>query len=307
MDPRSKRIAVTGASGMVGTALVRALLADGHRVTRLVRDRRRAASGEGDIFWDPQGEEIDAPALEGLDAVVHLAGENLASGRWTAERKQRILRSRTTGTSLLARTLAELEHKPPVLVSASGINYYGDRGGELLDETAGSGEGFLADVCREWEAATAPAAQAGIRVVCLRFGVILSPRGGALAKMLPAFKLGLGGKIGTGDQYMSWIALDDAVAAIRHAIAADRLTGPVNAVAPHAVTNAEFTHALGRALHRPTVFRIPGAALKVGYGSQLVEETLLGGQNAVPVRLKDTGFQWAYPEIDRALHHALTG
>lgn len=298
-----KRIAITGASGLVGSSLARFLTTGGHRVARVVR--RRGAVGEGDVYWSPAEGEIDAAALEGVDAVVHLAGENLAAGRWTDERRRRILESRVQGTRLLAEALAKLERKPSVLVSMSAVGYYGDTGEEPVDETAPSGEGFLAEVCREWEAAAQPARDAGIRVVHPRMGVVLSPEGGALAKMLPVFKLGLGGKLGKGDQFMSWIALDDALGALHHAVFEETLEGPANAVAPESVTNHEFTKTLGKVLGRPAVFTVPGAALKLGLGQGLAEEALLWGQRAVPARLTNTGFEWRYPRLEGALRHLL--
>ena len=248
-------VLVSGSSGLVGSALVAALNADGHRVKRLVRAAVRDA--EDEVGWDPAGGVLDPAGLEGLDAVVHLAGENIASGRWTTAKKARIRDSRVKGTELLCQTLARLDRPPKTLVSTSAVGYYGDRGDEVLTEDSPPGHGFLAEVCEAWEAATEPAAAKGIRVVRLRIGVVLSPRGGALAKMLPAFKMGLGGRIGNGRQYMSWITLDDLVGVIRFALTNNELSGPVNAVSPNPVTNLEFTKTLGRVLHRPTVLPLP--------------------------------------------------
>ncbi|NOX57047.1 MAG: TIGR01777 family protein, partial [Planctomycetes bacterium] len=242
------RILVTGSTGLVGSALVRSLQQDGHAVTRLVR--REPAGAESSVFWNPETGQIDREGLEGADAVVHLAGENIAARRWTRKQKARIRDSRVIGTRLLAESLAELSSPPAVLVAASGMGFYGDRGEEEVDETSPPGRGFLAELCQQWEGAADPARNAGIRVVHLRIGMVLSEKGGALAKMLPAFRLGLGGVIGSGRQYWSWIALDDLVRIIRHAIENDGLSGPVNAVSPRPVTNRQFTQTLGRILRR---------------------------------------------------------
>ncbi|MFW5926241.1 MAG: TIGR01777 family oxidoreductase [Myxococcota bacterium] len=296
-------VCVTGSTGMVGRRLCRLLAADGHRVVRYVRDR--SWSGDDAAYWSPARGEIHPGPLEGALAVVHLAGENLAAGRWTEDRKRRILDSRVEGTRLLSETLARLEQKPSVLVSASGVTYYGDRGDEPVDETASSGHGFLARVCRHWEAETVAAARAGVRVVNLRIGPVLSPEGGMLGRMLPFFKAGLGGRVGRGDQYVSWIAVDDVVRAVRHAVTESRLEGPVNAVAPNPVTNAEFTKTLGRVLRRPTIFPVPAAALELAFGKELSREALLTGQRVVPRRLADTEFEWEHPELEPALRHLL--
>lgn len=295
------RVAITGATGMIGTALSRSLHADGHAVVRLVRSR--PAAGGGDVYWSPATGEIDAEGLEGVDAVVHLAGENVGQP-WTRERRRRILESRVQGTGLVARTLAGLSRKPRVLVSASGTGYYGDRGDEVLDESASSGEGFLAEVCRAWEAAADPARAAGIRVAHPRMGVVLSEDGGALPKMLPPFRLGVGGKIGSGKQWMSWVTLNDTVQGIRFALRRDDLSGPFNLTSPNPVTNAEFTRALGRALGRPTIFTVPGFALKLAMG-QMAEEALLFSQRAVPRKLREAGFAFRFPEIEGALRAVL--
>ncbi|MBI3328961.1 MAG: TIGR01777 family protein, partial [Nitrospinae bacterium] len=239
-------VVVTGSSGLIGSALVSFLVSGGHRVTRLVRSRARP--GDAEVQWDPAAGTLETAGLEGLDAVVHLAGENIAAGRWTAERKARIRDSRVKGTQFLCDTLTRLAQPPKALVCASAIGYYADRGEEILREESPPGLGFLAEVCRAWEAAAAPAAQKGVRVVHLRIGVVLSPAGGALAKMLTPFKMGLGGRVGSGRQYMSWIALDDLVGVIHHALTTDTLQGPVNAVAPRPVTNLEFTTTVGGVL-----------------------------------------------------------
>ena len=295
-------ILVTGSSGLVGSALVPSLGNDGHAVTRLVRSA--PAPGESAVTWDPDRGQLSTAALEGIDAVVHLAGENIAAGRWTAARKARIRDSRVKGTGLLSETLARLERPPRVLVSASAIGYYGSRGDEVLTEKSHLGTGFLAEVCRDWEEATAPAARRGIRVAILRFGVIFSAHGGALPKMLTPFRLGLGGRIGDGRQYMSWVALDDTIGAIHHALATETLAGPVNVVAPQPVTNAEFTKTLGRVLGRPTVFPMPAFAARLAFG-EMADELLLASQRVKPARLLDTHYQFRFPELEGALRHLL--
>jgi uncharacterized protein (TIGR01777 family) len=250
------KVIVTGSNGLLGTALVDSLLAEGHAVTALTRDasRQRQADGVTGARWNPSEGTIEAAALEGHDAAVHLAGEPIAEGRWTDEKKRRIRESRAQGTRLIAETLADLERKPGVLVSASATGFYGDRGDEVLTEESASGEDFLSEVCREWEKATLAASRAGVRVVNLRFGIVITGKGGALQKMLTPFKLGVGGRIGGGGQYWSWLDVDDAVGVIKHAIGNAEVRGPVNAVSPNPVTNAEFTSALGDALGRPTIF-----------------------------------------------------
>lgn len=295
-------VLVTGASGLVGAALVPFLTTGGHRVTRLVRSAPRP--GQAEIAWQPETGTIAASALAGVEAVVHLAGENIATGRWTAEKKARIRASRVEGTRLLCQALAQLEHPPHVLVSASAIGYYGNRGVEVLHEDSAPGSGFLAEVCQAWEAATAPAVQRGIRVVQLRFGMVLSPAGGALAQMLLPCKLGAGGVIGSGQQSMSWIALDDALGAILHAIMTPSVQGPVNAVAPQALTNREFTTGLGRVLRRPTVLPLPAAAARLAFG-EIAEALLLASARVEPRRLVDTGYVFGYPDLDSALWHLL--
>ena len=294
-------ILVTGASGLIGTSLVASLTSNGHEVTRLVR--RQPKSGEKAARWDPMAGTIEASAIEGVDAVVHLAGENIAE-RWTAAKKARIRDSRVKGTQLLCETLARLSSLPKVLVSASAIGYYGDRGEAILTEESPPGRGFLAEVCRAWEAATEPARQHGMRVVQLRFGVVLSPAGGALAKILPPFRIGLGGVLGSGRQYMSWIALDDAVGAIQHAIVTDALQGPTNAVAPQAVTNQEFTKTLGKVLGRPTVFPLPAFAARLMFG-EMADELLLASTRIQPAKLPASGYRFRYPELADALRHLL--
>ncbi|HJU57022.1 MAG TPA: TIGR01777 family oxidoreductase [Pyrinomonadaceae bacterium] len=295
------KILVTGASGLVGHRLVPSLESKGHEVLRLVRN---APADSREVRWDPAKGTIDAAALEGVDAAVHLAGENLAEGRWTEEKKRRIRESRVKGTRLISETLAGLARKPEVLVSASAVGFYGNRGREVLTEQSATGDDFLADVCREWEEATAAAEHAGVRVVRLRFGVILSGEGGALKKMLFPFRMGVGGRLGSGEQYMSWVTLDDAVGAIEHALENRTLRGPVNVVAPQPVTNREFTKAMGSALSRPTIFPVPAFALRLLFG-EMADATLLSSQRAEPARLKESGFVFKHPEIKSALKHVL--
>ncbi|HEX8672945.1 MAG TPA: TIGR01777 family oxidoreductase [Longimicrobium sp.] len=296
------RVAVTGSSGLIGAALVERLRRDGHQVVRLVRRPPRAAD---EVRWDPESHSVDAAALDGLDAVVHLAGENVA-GRWTDEKKRAIRRSRIDSTRLLADALARRAHPPRVLVCASAVGFYGNRrGDEVLHEGSRTGSDFLAGVVREWEEASGPATRAAIRVVNLRLGVVLSARGGALAKMLLPFRLGAGGRIGSGRQWMSWISLEDAVEVTVRAITDDTLHGPVNAVAG-AATNADFTRALGRALHRPAIIPVPPLALKLVYGSEMVDGTLLASQRAEPRRLLEAGHRFHHPELSDAIRAALT-
>jgi uncharacterized protein len=300
------KVIVTGSTGLVGSALVRSLLADGDGVTRLVRGGAQTFSAPGTkaVRWEPESGEVDANELEAHDAAVHLAGESIADGRWTDEKKRRIVESRVKGTRLIAETLAGLNEKPKVLVSASAIGFYGNRGDEVLREESASGEDFLSEVCREWEKATLAASQAGIRVVHVRIGVVLSAKGGALAKMFTPFKLGMGGKVGDGRQYMSWITLDDTVAVIRRAITDESLRGPVNAVAPNPVTNEEFTKALGHVLGRPTFLSMPAFAARLAFG-EMADALLLSSARVEPARLNEAGFKFSHPKIDEALRHVL--
>jgi uncharacterized protein (TIGR01777 family) len=297
------KILVSGASGLLGSDLVAVLRAAGHEVSRLVRDNARA--GRGDVFWNPMAGEIDSTALQGCDAVVNLAGESIAAGRWTKQKKARIRESRVAGTRTIARALAQVKGRPKTLINASAVGFYGNRGDELLDETSPPGrDDFLAEVCQAWEAATEPAAQAGLRVVTQRFGVILSGHGGALKKMLLPFRLGLGGKIGSGRQWMSWVALDDAVAATLHCLQTESLRGPVNVVAPQAVTNLEYTKTLGRVLSRPTIFPMPALVAHAAFG-QMADALLLAGQRVQPARLSGSGYAFRYPNLEQALRHVL--
>ncbi|MCS6806493.1 MAG: TIGR01777 family oxidoreductase [Blastocatellia bacterium] len=293
-------IMVTGASGLIGAALVPFLTGGGHQVTRAVRSQPKT----DEVHWNPDVGVIESAKLEDLDAVVHLAGENIADGRWTPEKKARIRDSRVNGTRLVSQTLAALERKPRVLVCASAIGFYGDRGADVLTEASPAGSGFLADVCKEWEAATEPAAQAGIRVVNARIGIVFTPRGGALQKMLLPFKLGLGGVIGHGRQYWSWISIDDVIGAIHHLITNEQLSGPVNLVAPRAVTNAEFTKTLGRVLSRPTIFPMPAFAAQLAFG-EMADALLLASARVEPARLLESGYQFRHPDLEGALRHLL--
>jgi uncharacterized protein len=307
------RVLVSGSSGLIGSALTSALESAGHSVVRLVR--RPAAASE--IQWDvgapllaenPHPSKTTKPgppggSFDGFDAVVHLAGESIA-GRWTAAKKARIRDSRVQGTSALSSALAKTTRPPKVLVCASAIGIYGDRGDEVLREQSAGRSDFLAQVAQQWEAATEPAARAGIRVVSLRFGVVLSTRGGALAQMLPPFRIGAGGRIGSGKQWMSWIALDDVVGVIQHALATDSLHGPVNTVAPDPITNAEFTRALGKALHRPTIFPLPAFMVRLVFG-EMGEALLLSSQRVDCGKLLASGYRFRYPELKPALEQLL--
>ncbi len=289
------KIAVTGSTGLVGSALIPLLESAGHEVVRL----RRPAQ------WDPEKGAADPSAFGGVDAVVHLAGENIAGGRWTAARKERILNSRVKGTKLIAETLGNLPKPPQVLVSASAIGYYGDRGSELLREQSPPGTGFLPDVCRQWEAATDAATRKGIRVVHLRTGIVLSGKGGALGKMLLPFKLGVGGKIGSGEQYWSWISIDDHCAAILHCIQASSLHGPVNSVSPSPVTNLEFTKALGRVLGRPVIFPLPAFAARLVLG-EMSDPLLLASARIEPSKLMASRFIFRHKDPEPALRYVLS-
>jgi uncharacterized protein len=294
-------IVVSGSSGLVGTAAVPFLERQGHRVVRLVRTKN---AGEKTVFWNPPGQGPDPAALEGVDAVVHLAGETIAA-RWTDKKKQAIRESRVEATRLLEESLSKMNHPPKVLISASAIGYYGNHDAEVLRETDPPGSDFLADVCRGWEAAAETASQKGIRVVRLRFGIILSTRGGALGKMLFPFRLGLGGRVADGRQYMSWVTLEDILHIIQFVLTQDALRGPVNAVAPTPVTNEEFTRALGRALRRPTPFPMPAFAARLAFG-EMADALLIGGLRVQPAELLQNGYVFRYPDLERALRDLLT-
>ena len=298
-------VVVTGSSGFIGTALVEALARAGHRPIRLLRRSTDQRPGDGDaIQWDPEAGTIDRGGLEGVHAVVHLAGEGIATHRWTDEQKRRILESRTKGTSLLSSTLATLQRPPRALVSASGVNYYGDRGDEIITEATPAGTGFLTDVTLAWEAATTPARQGGIRVAIARSGLVLSPRGSALKRMLPLFKVGLGGRFGRGHQWWSWISLDDEIGALIWLLDHD-VSGPVNLTGPEPVTNAELTKALGRVLHRPTVVAVPAFGPKLLLGRELATELLFTSARVVPRKLLDSGYEFRHETIDDALRGVL--
>jgi uncharacterized protein len=301
-DEAPRHLVITGGSGLIGQALTRRFEVDGHRVSRVVRSPVR----QGDIPWDPVSGQLDPAALEGAHAVVHLAGENLGT-RWTKAIKNRIRQSRVQGTRLLSTTLAGLQRPPSVLVSASAIGIYGDQVNRVLDETSPPGDparDFLVSVCLEWEAATEAARAAGIRVVPARFGVVLSDRGGALGKQLLPFRLGLGGRLGSGSQWVSWICIDDTVGAIRHIIANPALDGPVNVTAPTPVINREFTETLGKVLGRPTVIRVPAAALRLAFG-EMAEHTLLSSARVLPTRLVQSGYRFEYPNLEGTFRHVL--
>jgi uncharacterized protein (TIGR01777 family) len=295
------RVLISGSSGLVGSALIPSLVQGGHTVVRLARS---GTGGTDRILWNPAAKEIAPASIKGFDAVVHLAGENIAGARWTEERKRKIRDSRTPPTRLLSGALARLEQPPRVLICASAIGYYGNRGSEILNEQSKAGTGFLAEVCREWEDATSPAVEKGIRVVHLRIGLVLSPKGGALAKMLPPFQLGLGGPLGDGSQFMSWIAIDDLVGAIQHLLTAETLNGPVLAVSPNPVTNREFTKTLGHVLSRPAFIPVPAFALRLAFG-EMADALLLASTRARPERLLESGYQFLFPELEAALRHVL--
>jgi len=290
-------VGITGATGLIGTQLTHLLTTGGHVVRRVTRSPE---AGSSDVGWNPSRGEIDAEALEGVDAVVHLAGESIAGVRWTDAKKKAIHRSREAGTLLLSRTLAGSRKRPAVLVSASGVDYYGERGDEALTEDAGPGQGFLSEVCMAWEEATRPARSAGIRTVLLRTGVVLSAGGGMLGTVLLPFKLGVGGRLGSGRQYVSWVDLDDHLGIILHALANTRVEGPLNSTAPNPVPNAAFTDVLGRVLGRPTLLPVPGFAIRTLLG-EMGEELLLQGQRVVPEKARRTGYAFLRPEIEDAL------
>ena len=290
------KILVTGASGFIGTALVRHLAANGHEPLPLGRSRSTANA----VVWNPETGEIEVEKLAGIDAVIHLAGENIASGRWTAAKKQRLINSRLKGTHLIAETISKMARPPSVLVSASAVGYYGDRGNEILREESAPGRGFLADLCVQWEAATEPATRKGIRVVHPRLGIVLARHGGVLGKMLLPFKLGVGGKVGSGNQYMSWITLEDLCSILLYCAQTSNLHGPVNAVTPNPVTNLEFTKALGNALSRPTIFPLPAFVARTALG-EMADELLLYSARVEPLKLNNLRFGFRHSELGAAL------
>ncbi|WP_405556228.1 TIGR01777 family oxidoreductase [Streptomyces sp. NBC_01171] len=295
----SSRIAVTGASGLIGSALVRSLTDDGHQVVRLVR---REPQGPDEVRWDPEEQYVDAAGLAGVDAVVNLAGAGIGDKRWTPEYKRVIRDSRVLGTTTLAEAAASLPEPPRVFVNGSAIGFYGETGDRITDEDAPPGEGFLPSVCEEWEEAAAPVREAGVRTAFVRSGLVVASGGGAWAKMFPLFKAGLGGRLGNGKQYWSYIALHDEVAAIRHILDREDLSGPFNLTAPHPLTNQEITEAMGRVLHRPTPFPVPAVVLKKMLGE--MAEDVLGSQRVVPKRLLESGFQFAFPGIEDTIRAA---
>ena len=293
------RILVSGVSGPIGTALLPTLKSNGARISRLVRKSGKyLSSDEQQIPWDPE-QPISPESVSGFDAVIHLAGESIV-GRWTDAKKREIRESRVKGTTYLAQALARSKHKPQVFVSSSAIGYYGDRSDEVLNEQSAPGVGFLAEVCREWETAAQPAADAGIRTVSMRTGIVLTPKGGALGKMLLPFKMGMGGRIGDGRQWMSWIDVRDMVGAIHHVLKNDLLHGPVNMVAPKPVTNAEFTQTLAKVLSRPAVFPVPALVVKLAFG-EMGETALLGSQRVEPAQLVGSGYPFQFNELRASL------
>jgi len=296
------KILVTGSTGLVGSAVVPFLTTGGHQVVRLMRGTSTTTADQ--ISWNPTQGTIEANKLEGIDAVVHLGGDNIAHGRWTDSKKQLIRDSRVQSTHLLAKTLASLSKPPRVLLSASAIGFYGDRGDEVMTEASSPGSSFLCNVCREWEEATAPAREAGIRVINLRIGVVLTPKGAALKKMLTPFKLGLGGVVGSGRQWWSWVALDDVLRAILFCLSNETVSGPVNCVAPECLTNRDFTKTLGRVIRRPTLFPMPAFIVKTIFG-EMGEELLLGSNRIAPNKLLQSGYQFAHPQLEPALRHLL--
>ncbi len=293
------KILATGMSGPIGSAVLPELISAGHSVTRMVR---RPAASADELAWDPL-QAIPPEQVSGYDAVIHLAGETIV-GRWTAAKKKRIRDSRVLGTQHLCQALARAPQKPRCLIAASATGYYGDRGAEALDETSAPGNNFLAGVCREWEAATTPLRDAAVRVVNLRFGVVLSPRGGALPKMLPAFRMGVGGRVGSGAQYWSWVSIADITGAVLHALHREELRGPVNAVAPTPVTNLEFTRVLGSVLRRPTLLPMPAFAVRAAFG-QMGDELLLASARVLPSKLQSSGYEFRDPELGGALENLL--
>ncbi len=301
MTIAKQTVAITGASGMVGTALGTKLRQAGHTSLSITR---RASSSDS-IIWDAATGLVDPSRLEGVDTIVHLAGENIAAGRWTTALKDRIRRSRVEGTRSLVKSIASIQQRPKTLVCASATGYYGERGETILGEDATAGTGFLADVCRDWEHEAHAAAKLGVRVVTVRIGVVLSPKGGALAKMLLPFKLGAGGIIGSGKQYWSWIGLHDLVRVLAFCVENESVHGAVNGVSPNPMTNYDFTKGVGRALHRPTIFPLPAFVAKLALG-EMANDLLLSSTRVMPKKLQDHGFQFDYPELVGCLEHELS-
>lgn len=297
------KVLISGASGLVGKALARKLQEDGHTVARLVRPHG-GASSRGDILWNPMAATVDAPAMEGFDAVIHLSGASIAERRWTLERKAVLRSSRIASTRVLVDTLSGLKQKPRVFLCASATGYYGNRGDEVLTESSEGGADFLALAARDWEAEARRAEFAGIRTVRLRFGVILSAEGGALPRMLTPFKYGIGGRLGSGNQWMSWIALEDVVEIVRAAIAGGEFSGPVNVVSPNPVRNSEFTKIVATVLHRPAIFSAPAFALRIALG-EMADPLLLASQRVIPERLTAMGYEFRFSNLDAALRSIL--
>ncbi|MET8446456.1 TIGR01777 family oxidoreductase [Streptomyces sp. NPDC005209] len=295
------RIAVAGASGLIGSALVRSLAADGHEVVRLVRHGQH---GPDEVCWDPEGQYVDAAGLVGCDAVVNLAGAGVGDRRWTDAYKKQIRDSRVLGTAALAEAVAALEEPPRVFVNGSAIGIYGDTGDRAVDEETPPGDGFLPSVCVEWEEAAAPAQEAGVRTVFVRTGLVVARQGGAWGRLFPLFRAGLGGRLGDGRQYWSYVALHDEVAAIRHLLETDGLSGPFNVTAPQPLTNREITEAMGRVLNRPTLFSVPAPVLRTVLGEMAGD--VLGSQRVLPTRLLESGFTFAFPTAEDAIRAALT-
>ena len=294
------KVAITGSSGLIGSSLVSFLSKKGVTVSKILRENPE----DNKISWKPEGGDWDSAFAGGIDGIVHLAGENVASGRWTKAKKEKIRNSRIEGTKRLCEHILKLPTPPSVLVCASAIGYYGNRGVEFLNEGSSRGSGFLPDVCLGWEEAAESVSKAGIRVVNVRFGIVLSKDGGALAKMMTPFKIGMGGKIGSGTQYMSWVAMDDVTGAIYHTLITESLKGPVNVTAPNPVTNKEFTNTLGEVLKRPAVVPIPAFAAKLAFG-EMANDLLLASTKVAPKRLSDSGYKFQYPELENALKHVL--
>jgi uncharacterized protein (TIGR01777 family) len=293
------KILITGSSGLIGKALCSHLEQNHHTIVHMVR---RNPVSENQAYWNPSEGSLDRGAFEGVDAVVHLAGESITGGRWTPEKKRRIRNSRILGTRLLSASMASLPAPPKVLISTSAVGYYGDRKDEVLDEDSRAGSGFLADVCRDWERETDPAAEKGSRVVILRFGIVLSRSGGALSRMLPVFRMGMGGRIGNGRQFMSWIAVDDLIRVIEYSLQDESLRGPVNAVAPNPATNRAFTQALGKALSRPARLTLPRFAARIIFG-EMADALLLASARVVPARLMEKEFPFRFGTLEEALFH----
>ena len=296
-----RRVLIAGASGTIGRALVHFLQTQGHDVVRLVR---RPPSGVDEVFWNPGAGELDIGALEGVDAIINLSGENVAGGRWTGARRDAIFRSRVDATRTLVGVIRQLQRKPEIFVSASAVGFYGDRGGEILTERSRVGQGFLSEVCLAWETHAEGARKVGVRTVLTRFGVVLTPKGGALAKLLPVFRVGLGGPVGGGAQWMSWIGIDDVIGGIYHVLNQPTCDGPMNLVAPEPVTNREFAKTLGRVLRRPAIVPAPRFVLRGIFG-EMANATVLASTRAVPERLLATGYQFKHSELEAALRHVL--